>query len=203
MIIAHKSREKKCTGDFFWLQKGPMVRRATRIHGWKEPMHVTKSAKMDDEKKTVPRRGLEYSENLATEILLLSKAWVSASKNTLTGVNQNMNIFWNMVFKSYNVQKEQQGGMHAERGFCNSAGKQQRLEKIYKQPMHCDNCSCLVVYHCHIITHASGNSQDIVNIPAQCITYIWFSASWKVQQSFFELHSFCCFTEVSSACTVT
>ncbi len=52
-------------------------------------MVVTQTEKGDDEKKKVTREhGLEY---LATEILLLSKAWISASENKLTGVHQKIN----------------------------------------------------------------------------------------------------------------
>jgi hypothetical protein len=64
-----------------------------------------KAAKADDEKKKATReRGLEYS---ATEILLLSKAWISASENMLTEVHQKINTFWDSVLKSYTVLKEQ------------------------------------------------------------------------------------------------
>jgi hypothetical protein len=66
---------------------------------------ATNAAKADDEKKKATReRGLEYS---ATEILLLSKAWISASENMLTGVHQKINTFWDSVLKSYTVLKEQ------------------------------------------------------------------------------------------------
>jgi hypothetical protein len=59
----------------------------------------TQSAKRGDEKKKATREcGLEY---LATEILLLSTAWISVSENTLTGVNQKINTFWESVLKSY------------------------------------------------------------------------------------------------------
>jgi hypothetical protein len=52
-------------------------------------MVVTQTEKEDDEKKKVTREhGLAY---LATEILLLSKAWISASENKLTGVHQKIN----------------------------------------------------------------------------------------------------------------
>jgi hypothetical protein len=43
----------------------------------------------------------------ATEILLLSRAWISAPEKTLTGINQKINIFWELVLKSYNILKEQ------------------------------------------------------------------------------------------------
>jgi hypothetical protein len=48
--------------------------------------------------------GVEYS---ATEILLLSKAWISASENTITGVHQKINTFWDSVLQSYNIFKQQ------------------------------------------------------------------------------------------------
>jgi hypothetical protein len=41
-------------------------------------------------------------EYFSTEILLLSKAWISASENTLTGVSQKITTFWD-----YNIFKEQ------------------------------------------------------------------------------------------------
>ncbi len=41
------------------------------------------------------------------EILLLSKAWISASENTLTGVSQKLTTFWDSVFKAYNTLKQQ------------------------------------------------------------------------------------------------
>jgi hypothetical protein len=55
-------------------------------------------------KKATREHGLEYS---ATEILLLVKAWISASENMLTGVNQKINTFFDSVLKSYNMLKEQ------------------------------------------------------------------------------------------------
>jgi hypothetical protein len=68
-------------------------------------MDATNGAKADNEKKKATREcGLEYS---ATEILLLSKAWISASENMLTGAHQKINTFWDSVLKSYNVLKEQ------------------------------------------------------------------------------------------------
>jgi hypothetical protein len=57
-----------------------------------------------DKEKKKKERGVEYS---ATEILLLSKAWISASENTLTGVHQKMNTFWDSVLQSYNIFKQQ------------------------------------------------------------------------------------------------
>ncbi len=61
-------------------------------------MDTTQSANRDNEKKKATREhGLEY---LATEILLLSKAWISASENMLTGFNQKINTFWALVLKS-------------------------------------------------------------------------------------------------------
>jgi hypothetical protein len=57
-----------------------------------------------DEEKKKKERGVEYS---ATEILLLSKAWISASENTITGVHQKMNTFWDSVLHSYNIFKQQ------------------------------------------------------------------------------------------------
>jgi hypothetical protein len=55
-------------------------------------------------KKTVRERGAEYS---STEILLLSKAWISASENALVGVSQRLSTFWESVSKAYNTLKEQ------------------------------------------------------------------------------------------------
>jgi hypothetical protein len=68
-------------------------------------MDATQGGKAEDEKKKATReRGLEYS---AMEILLLSKAWISASENMLTGAHQKINTLWDSVLKSYNVLKEQ------------------------------------------------------------------------------------------------
>ena len=68
-------------------------------------MDTTQLAKGDGEKKKATReRGLEYS---ATEILVLSRSWISASENMLTGINRKINTFWDSVLKSYNVLKEQ------------------------------------------------------------------------------------------------
>lgn len=64
---------------------------------------VRADRKMDEEKKK-KERGVEYS---ATEILLLSKAWIAASENTITGVHQKLNTFWDSVLQSYNVFKKQ------------------------------------------------------------------------------------------------
>jgi hypothetical protein len=41
------------------------------------------------------------------EILLLCKAWISASENTLTGISQKLTTFWDSVFKAYNTLKQQ------------------------------------------------------------------------------------------------
>ena len=60
--------------------------------------------KVDEKKKTVRERGAEYS---STEILLLSKAWISASENALVGVSQRLSTFWESVSKAYNTLKEQ------------------------------------------------------------------------------------------------
>jgi hypothetical protein len=49
-------------------------------------------------------QGAEYT---AVEILLLSKAWISALENTLTGVSQKLTTFWDLVFKAYNTLKQQ------------------------------------------------------------------------------------------------
>lgn len=57
-----------------------------------------------EKKKASREQGMEYS---STEILLLSKAWISASENTLTGVSQKITTFWDSVLKAYNVFKEQ------------------------------------------------------------------------------------------------
>lgn len=54
--------------------------------------------------KATKERGAEYT---AIEILLLSKAWISASENTLTGVSQKITTFWDSVFKAYNTLKQQ------------------------------------------------------------------------------------------------
>jgi hypothetical protein len=55
-------------------------------------------------KKMNKERGAEYT---AGEILLLSKAWISASENTLMGVSQKLTTFWDSVFKAYNTLKQQ------------------------------------------------------------------------------------------------
>jgi hypothetical protein len=55
-------------------------------------------------KKATKEQGAEYT---AVEILLLSKAWISASENTLTGVSQKLTTFWDSVFKAYNTLKQQ------------------------------------------------------------------------------------------------
>jgi hypothetical protein len=54
-----------------------------------------------DEEKKKKERGVEYS---ATEILLLSKAWISALENTITGVHQKINTFWDSVLQSSTFQ---------------------------------------------------------------------------------------------------
>jgi hypothetical protein len=54
--------------------------------------------------KATKERGAEYT---AIEILLLSKAWISASENSLTGVSQKITTFWDSVFKAYNTLKQQ------------------------------------------------------------------------------------------------
>jgi hypothetical protein len=58
----------------------------------------------NNKKKSTRERGAEYS---ATEILLLSKAWISASENTLVGVNQKISTFWESVLQAYNTFKVQ------------------------------------------------------------------------------------------------
>jgi hypothetical protein len=65
---------------------------------------TTAKARVSQQSKTVREQGVEYS---SAEILLLSKAWISASENTLTGVSQKMTIFWDSVLKAYNALKEQ------------------------------------------------------------------------------------------------
>jgi hypothetical protein len=55
-------------------------------------------------KKMNKERGAEYT---AVGILLLSKAWISASENTLMGVSQKLTTFWDSVFKAYNTLKQQ------------------------------------------------------------------------------------------------
>jgi hypothetical protein len=74
------------------------------------PHWLSKSNSIDVEdnnnkKQTTREQGAEYS---ATEILLLSKAWISASENTLVGVNQKISTFWESVLHSYNTLKQQQ-----------------------------------------------------------------------------------------------
>lgn len=57
------------------------------------------------EEKMKKERGAEYS---TTEILLLSKAWISASEDAIIGINQKINTFWDSVHQRYNKFKLQQ-----------------------------------------------------------------------------------------------
>jgi len=59
---------------------------------------------VEEKKKPVRERGLEYN---AVEILLLSKAWISASENAIVGVSQRLSTFWESVSRAYNTLKEQ------------------------------------------------------------------------------------------------
>jgi hypothetical protein len=74
------------------------------------PCCISNSNSMDFEdnnnnkKKTTREQGLEYS---STKILLVSKAWISASENTLVGVSQRMSTFWESVSQAYNAFKQQ------------------------------------------------------------------------------------------------
>jgi hypothetical protein len=83
--------------------------------GWKQPTKPAESQQPDQpkrkekqpdppKKKMNKERGAEYT---AVEILLLSKAWISASENTLMGVSQKLTTFWDSVFKEYNTFKQQ------------------------------------------------------------------------------------------------
>jgi hypothetical protein len=73
-----------------------------KVDATNRKMDVT-NKKVDEEKKK-KERGVEYS---ATEVLLLSKAWILASENSLVGVHQKMNTFWESVLQRYNVFKQQ------------------------------------------------------------------------------------------------
>ena len=46
-------------------------------------------------------------EFCSTEILLLCKAWISASEDAVVGVNQKLKTFWSKVEDAYNVFKQQ------------------------------------------------------------------------------------------------
>jgi len=59
--------------------------------------------KVNEDKKK-KEQGAEYS---ATENLLLSKAWISASENSIVGVHKKMKTFWDSVLQYSNVFKRQ------------------------------------------------------------------------------------------------
>jgi len=86
-----------------WIERGTPFDRDTTGGGGSKKQHATAS-KGTTATKGSRDQGLKYS---ATENLLLSKAWVSASENALTGAYQKVNTFWESVLKAYNVLKDQ------------------------------------------------------------------------------------------------
>jgi hypothetical protein len=81
-------------------------------------------------------RGPEFC---STEILLLCKAWISASEDAVVGVNQKLKTFWSKVEDAYNVFKQQHDSyMEKEQQKDNLPSKSQQPRAPIKRHRSCE-----------------------------------------------------------------
>jgi hypothetical protein len=71
-------------------------------------------------------RGPEFC---STEILLLCKAWISASEDAVVGVNQKLKTFWSKIEDAYNVFKQQHDS-YMEKEQQNDNLRMQQLHRV-------------------------------------------------------------------------